>query len=70
MNDDFILIHDEFHRCVEILIKIKNYNKDLKKRIQEVLNDNESLCLDSKTDSETLLDKLVEKLDLDKILTY
>ena len=55
MNDDFKLIHDEFHR---------RYNKTLKSVIKEILDENEHVCLDSESDKEQLLSELTEKLSL------
>ena len=66
-KNDFKLIHDEFHRCIETIKYLRDYNKTLKSVIKEVLDKNEHICLDSETDKEQLVDTLTEKLNLDVI---
>jgi len=72
MDNNFKLIHDEFHRCIELVSNLKEYNKNLEKTIRDILEQHESRCLDTEEDREILLDHLTEKLNigtLDKILT-
>tara|TARA_B100000029_G_C17473707_1_gene922909 strand:+ start:686 stop:979 length:294 start_codon:yes stop_codon:yes gene_type:complete len=68
-DDNFDLIHDEFHRCIETIKYLRNYNKKLKSVIKTILDKNEHICLDSEKDKEELLETLTKELNLDKIDT-
>ena len=63
----FNAIHDEFHRCVDLLKKIRGHNKSLPDKIKRILEQHNSLCLDTEAEREKLYNVLIAELKLDII---